>query len=372
MKKRTIFLLAAVMMVFAACKDNNEPSVTNITNNYGTNSGEISCSVDHANVLAKGSSFTIKISSKSAWSASSDKSWISISPSSGQGDTYVTITSYAGDEGIANVLFTNGSNSAPLVINRLKPGLLPGKFAVSATDTIHFSQGNLQYRATVDTWQFAGEQYEIIGDGNKNISPTYSGWIDLFGWGTGDAPTKASTDYSDYAAYAEWGDNPISNGGNKANMWRTLTKDEWVYLLHGRSNAEILFGLGTIDGINGAIMLPDNWVLPAGVSFTASTTKGMSWQGTSYYNANFDSFLDNTYSSEEWEVMEAAGAVFLPGADQRIGTSMYYTWCGYYWSATSIDGVEAYSLVCSDGYFAPTNNSSQYNGLSVRLVQDVK
>ena len=122
-------------------------------------------------------------------------------------------------------------------------GVLPGSFSVSATQQVHFSKGNLQYQASTNTWRFAEHQYDYVGtqtaDGNgyyggnvsgsdnRNISSTYSGWIDLFGWGTGDNPTLASTDHADYSTFVDWGCNAISNGGNTANQWRTLTKAEW-------------------------------------------------------------------------------------------------------------------------------------------------
>lgn len=31
--------------------------------------------------------------------------------------------------------------------------------------------------------------------------------------------------------------NAISNGGNKAHLWRTLTRDEWNYLFYQRKEA---------------------------------------------------------------------------------------------------------------------------------------
>ena len=57
-------------------------------------------------------------------------------------------------------------------------------FLVSATKQVRFSQGNLQYQASTNTWRFAETQYSIVGNANENISSSYSGWIDLFGRGT--------------------------------------------------------------------------------------------------------------------------------------------------------------------------------------------
>ena len=53
-------------------------------------------------------------------------------------------------------------------------GMLPGTFSVSATQQVHFSQGNLQYRASTNTWRFAEHQYDCVGNANSKISSTYS------------------------------------------------------------------------------------------------------------------------------------------------------------------------------------------------------
>ncbi|MBQ3673214.1 MAG: hypothetical protein II928_01930, partial [Paludibacteraceae bacterium] len=250
-------------------------------------------------------------------------------------------------------------------------GILPGKFSVSANKQVNFSQGNLQYQASTETWQFAENQNDYIGDANANISPTYEGWIDLFGWGTGSNPTLATTNNTDYAVFTDWGVNAISNGGNEANLWRTLTKDEWVYLFYGRANAATLFGLGNVNGVNGTILLPDNWVLPTGASFTASTTQGLADQGTNYYNSNGDNFSHNTYTAEQWAVMEFAGAVFLPAAGYRHGSFVYYVGSrGYYWAATHSSTNYAYYLYFFSSSLEPQHGSTRYSGQSVRLVKE--
>ncbi len=139
-------------------------------------------------------------------------------------------------------------------------GALPGLFSVSATKQVHFSQGNLQYQASTNTWRFAEHQYDYVGtqtadergnyggnvsgSDNRSISSTYSGWIDLFGWGTGSNPTLSSTSYMDYGTFVDWGGNPISNGGNTVNQWRTLTIAEWNYLLNTRTDASSKRGTG--------------------------------------------------------------------------------------------------------------------------------
>ena len=246
-------------------------------------------------------------------------------------------------------------------------GALSGKFTINADgDQVVFSQGNLQY---VGTWQFATNQWDYFGESQSDNHR------DLFGFGTGDNPNNVSTDYHDYATYTEWGNNPITNGGNKANQWRTLTRDEWVYLFHGRTNAATLFGLGSVNGLNGTILLPDNWTLPSGLSFTASTSTGLVWTDDSYYyDSNGGHFGDNTYTTEQWATMEAAGAVFLPAAGYRLGADVYVYDVGSdggYWSSTPYDENYAYYLYFYSNSLNPQNGNDRYNGLSVRLVQDI-
>ena len=87
-------------------------------------------------------------------------------------------------------------------------GALKGTFSVNKEGgTVCFSQGNLQYQISSKTWRFADHQWDYVGhtyrietgndvfedihmgtvDGSTNegiVKNGYSGWIDLFGWGT--------------------------------------------------------------------------------------------------------------------------------------------------------------------------------------------
>jgi len=281
-----------------------------------------------------------------------------------QGNTIVFEQEY---NSVDSVVFVDVNTSSEQIYD---DGILPGAFSVGENTQIHFSQGNLQYQASTQTWRFAENQYDTIGALNANISPTYEGWIDLFGWGTGNNPTISSTDYNDYSSFTDWGVNAISNGGNETNQWRTLTKDEWVYLFYTRTNAASLFGLGSVNGINGTIILPDNWSTPQGVSFTPSTSKGLTDQGTFYADINDDHFDDNTYTAEQWSEMEQSGAVFLSTAGYRIGLDMYNVGLrGGCWSATPNNESEAYFMYFGVDGLNPESFTNRYRGRSVRLVR---
>ena len=267
----------------------------------------------------------------------------------------------------------NGGNQQGNVTT--ENGAIKAAFSVSDSKQVYFSQGNLQYQASTGTWRFAEHQYDIIGEDNANISSSNSGWIDLFGWGTSGwnsganayQPYSTSTDYEDYYpggsysnsltgsyANADWGVyNKISNGGNAAGMWCTLTDSEWQYLISGRAQASRLMGQGRVNNVNGLILLPDGWETPSSVKFT-------------YDPGNYST---NVYSLDEWAVMQSYGAVFLPAAGRRYGTGVDDVGSyGYYWSSSAYGNNFANGLYFNS-YSVGTNDNTRYNGQSVRLVR---
>ena len=302
-----------------------------------------------------------------------------------------------------------------------------GVFTVAEGKTVTFSSGNLQYNAAQGshycadgsiqqgTWRFAEHQYDYIGYANSNISQTYDGWIDLFGWGTSGynntandpsalryqpwdkATSSISTiptdsvlncetveitgecewEYTQYAdgthndwgygpstnmpapnltgtsAYYDWGVyNAISNAGNQAGLWRTLSSAEWAYLFNTRKNAQYLWSRGTVNGVVGVIILPDNFQKPSDISWT--------------YQAK--NWTTNTYTTEQWATLEALGAVFLPASGARSGANVSEVQdFGNYWSSACYSSSRAYLL-----FFGNVRaNNYRYFGYSVRLVQDL-
>ena len=266
-------------------------------------------------------------------------------------------------------------------------GALKGAFTINASgDLVQFSQGNLQ-ATTTDlginwTWSFATNQYDYIGNAaantaiNGNGTVSSNGTVDSFGWSTaattfGIHNSKDNTIYS--GDFVDWGVNPITNGGNTANLWRALTGNEWNYLFFTRTNAANLFGLGSVNGVNGLILLPDNWGLPYGATFTPSTTQGLADKGYYYQDENNGHYTDNTYTLEQWAIMESAGAVFLPAAGGRDGTDVYDAGSyGNYWSSTPNGTDYSHYLTIGSDYLYPHDYNYRYAGLSVRLVKDVK
>ena len=178
-----------------------------------------------------------------------------------------------------------------------------GKFSISSGKYINFSPGNLQYNKYKKQWRFASKQYNYIGDDNKWISRSYyEGWIDLFSWGTGDSP-EDYTEENLNSTFVDWGSNEI--GDYEVGTWRTLTINEWEYILSKRPNASSLKGVAQVAGTNGLILLPDNWECPNGITFNSGF-------GSSYSSVN-------NYSASKWAILESSGAVFLPAGGYRYG-----------------------------------------------------
>ncbi|MBP5583482.1 MAG: hypothetical protein J6X43_05965, partial [Bacteroidales bacterium] len=343
-------------------------------------------------------------------------------------------------------------NLAP---NTIYKGALLSKFSVGPDKQVVFSQGNLQYRRGGEhltaegtmapgTWRFAEHQFDAVGgevlnekgndeagisgnvyyngvkcDNFLSVDENYEGWFDLFGYATSGWDngknvyqpgqfTDGKSTPSDYLIRdltganknADWGIyNAISNGGNTPEQWRTLTKEEWLYLIYDRTNASDLFAPGIIhldapteDGVEymyGIIVLPDDWTsCPAGCSIV--TTKSLS--GTTYsYTKGFDISYEyrNEYTEAQWAAMQSYGAIFLPCA----GTLRYdanYTnradkLCMTKAVATSSNG--CYFMATTDwgditanktSYFYFANTQLKYTSrvpnyaMNVRLVADVE
>ena len=286
---------------------------------------------------------------------------------------------YYGDQ----VTFTTSGNGES---GDVMDGAVKGLFSVSENDKVYFSKGNLQYQASSNTWRFAENQWDCVGNGNSNISSSYSGWIDLFGWATSGYYYDGTCHYpwtcsptGNYVAYgnhyanlddetgqADWGYNAISNGGNRIGQWRTLSEDEWEYLVLTRNTASgIRFAKATVNGVYGVILLPDDW---------NSSVYGL----TNTNDETSASYGDNVISDETWiSVLEPAGAVFLPAAGKRESLSVYYVNVeGGYWSSSgvSVGAFLGHHDLAGCLEFGNSrlylNSESRSDGYSVRLVHD--
>ena len=289
-----------------------------------------------------------------------------------------------------------GTNYGDEIIVTLHPvGAINGLFSVSAEKQVYFSQGNLQYRASDGSWRFAERQYECIGEANSNISETYIGWIDLFGWGTSgfrDPSDPYNTNYHpfstsisivntnyNYCGYGpstnmgnpnltdsqyDWGlHNRIANGGELD--WWTLSKDEWEYVLDKREasnvngTANARYAKATVAEVRGIILFPDQYTHPLGIEQPFGINDQSSF------------FESNRYTVDDWAQIESCGAVFLPAAGSRNGNTIGNVGInGSYWSATNNGSHYAYCVSFHQQYLYPAYNyGTREYGISVRLVR---
>lgn len=281
---------------------------------------------------------------------------------------------------VASYMITKKSGGVTVERNTVYPitfydnqsDILPGVFSVSTTKRVCFSKGNLQYQASTNTWQFAANQYLYIGNkaGNNTATmrDTQSGWIDLFGWGAtgqnsyGQQPYSISTTESDYKTVATASgdetltiDNKSDWGycmGGESSIWRTLTKDEWNYLLsssgRGSGNTKFKYGV-TVCGVSNCLVIaPDG---------------------------NTEEIADNYNELYGWPSAKVKGFVCLPPAGYRDGSKFeIYDVDGHglYWTSTAASSTQAYPLIFTKYAVQLTNPVIRSSGYSVRLVTDAQ
>ena len=298
-------------------------------------------------------------------------------------------------------------------------------FSVDASGTtVEFAPGNLQYLGKSDgtgTWRFAEHQWDYMGDG-LNTTTGYKGNVDLsslgystyntgsgseaardlFGWGctgyqderkeshtnwyqTNYQPYSTSTssvsggsginyygygpDYYDASKYglsvenkSDWG--CLAIGSDPEGTWRTLSKDEWAYLLNtsgassgARTDAN-RFAKAMVNGVVGLLIFPDGY------------TGTASGDGIAAVNNKSASYPSNSIPTGTWASMESAGVVFLPAAGNRNGASLYAVGSlGDYWSSSCYSSSYAYLMDFHSGNVNPQNISDRCLGFSVRLVR---
>ena len=245
---------------------------------------------------------------------------------------------------------------------------LSGVFSVSDTQEVLFSKGNLQYQPSTDRWRFAGHQYDYIGKDNENVSINYTGWIDLFCWGTGDTPLQKIIPHE--KDFVDWGINTIDS--DSPDTWRTLTGDEYLYILLKRPNAAKLWGLATIQGIKGIVILPDNWIVPTGVTFRpTSEEEGMKSTNTGWSGEiKTDYTTYNAYGLGTWKKMETAGAIFLPFAGRDYQGYDSENDNAYYWTASKQSN-NKFKFQATSGNVSIGSWDETLSRYSVRLVKNL-
>lgn len=350
-----------------------------------------------------GTSLVVNAESFATWTGAAPKNVSVLVESVAAGTIEVTATAPSGGGG-------SGSNPQGMTYGEF----VQMPFSIAADKQVYFSPGNLWYQASSSTFKFSERQYDIVGkDANEaaftafiSDNPTsYTGWTDLFEWGSSGAG-RSGIAYPPYTRkfpdglqdalhvpamtgqYAEldWGvHNPISNGGNQPDQWRTLTWPEWNYLLHSRSGAPSKRAPARVNGIAGMILFPDTWnpgSMPNGITLNYTNSQNSS-----------DTYGTNTYTALEFSQLEALGAVFLPstgtcypayssdtapswdGVDGSNAAGSGTIYVAYYTATAYSEGSDTkYKIYTSNGGYnkadIETYNVSANAPAAVRLTQD--
>ncbi len=243
---------------------------------------------------------------------------------------------------------------------QLQEGATFGNFSVDGSNTVHFSQGNLKYAS--GTWSFHTHQYDMVGGTSQTTSN-----MDLFYWGGSSKGYGATDDYTWGGELTtdvvNWGDNTIANA---SGSWNTPSTGAWQCIFNTRSastvngTANARFARGQVCGVNGVILFPNRYTHPTDVAQPVDINDDNNYIAWGTHNV---------YNSANWAKMEAAGAVFLPAAGYRGGTSVYDVGgYGIYWSSTAYGEDIAWGVDFYEGYVYPGSYDGRNGGQSVRLV----
>lgn len=305
-----------------------------------------------------------------------------------------------------------------------------GKFSVSNSKLVYLATSNLVYtpstnRMSFQQYPWGRSQFKTsVMDSKSDIDSyihTYNGSIDLFCWGgTGYANSPKPYEYFENADSYAYGVREghsfhqlytfaFNNNGTIENQYTdnfdwpymfqvtyqtegsftSLTKEEWYYLINQRTNHAKLIAMGTVEGVEGLILLPDNWHTPFEYHIYTWDDLGDKKTENGYY------YVANRFTSAEWTDLANAGAIFLPAANRCIGTKSkewissyiskdryqlevkkgWYGNHGWYWTGTSANSTEteeaqyfhfAGNAENEDAMTFSTNGRN--NGYAVRLA----
>ena len=306
----------------------------------------------------------------------------------------LTIKVFIKEDGTLKSYTANGTHSGTFIANTIYTFTLPnsptftdegytpigshgGLFTISTDGKkAWFSQGNLEQQPSSNTWRFCAPQYDYYI--SFSLTNTYSGWNQLFCWGTSGwnggvtayqpyatdtradqyyLGNNANNDLTGNFANADWGVfNRISNGGMQKGLWRTLTHDEWNYLIYNRTNRCGIGKVGGSNGIRGIFLFPDNFQMPSGFAY------------------NLNNWTLNIYSTDQWSELESRGAIFLPMVPCRNTNGEYLESLSAYWSSTTSEvnnTIWGVKLITGDTpKVSIVNTLPRSYGFCVRLVQD--
>ena len=240
---------------------------------------------------------------------------------------------------------------------------IPHLFSIGEDKRVFFSKGNLQYRPLDGAWRLAPQQYHRCFNHCDMVGENFADWMgedkwtDLlnpWSWIEGGNPGSTIDDFA----------LPVDQNGEMDGQcvigaqWIVLSSDEWEYLTEKRPDAAQKRAGVVVDGIEGFMILPDEWTAPDGFSFVKDFRVG---------DLNE---IPNQYTVDEWAAIEATGAVFLPDTGILIMDIAFVGVCPSYQARNRYkeDG-----FICCFAFYPYTDDCNVSGGISapcaVRLVQ---
>lgn len=235
-------------------------------------------------------------------------------------------------------------------------------FSTSADSKVLFTKGNLVRCTTKNEWQMFANQWQC----DESWNGADNCHLSLFYWSK-DASISSDEKYKDAAATDS--DMFFTNAtevtaGTEIPDFRILSSSEWNHLLNGRhtstvsGTADARYAKIKVSGVCGLLIFPDK--------FEWSNAMGES----PIVNSS-DAAFSPDYTTEQFGAMESAGAVFVPAAGDRNGSSVSNVGnIGSYWS-NSPKGTQACCLGFDTDKVDASINKKKNSGYCVRLVRDV-
>ena len=235
---------------------------------------------------------------------------------------------------------------------------IPGIYSISPNDKVNFAKGNLVFDVTTAgisghgyTWSFNTTQYNTVGynvqmHGNTPQSGTSE--FSKMSVDNGVFPND-NGEYSG-AEFYDWG-NYINNqtATTDDDKWFTLSRTEWAYLLYTRGVSYARFAKVQVEGANGLLLFPDEFLWPND-NLTQPT----------FLNDASAAFNQIEYTAAQFSELEEAGCVFLRAngyIDHGSNTNHNPSY-GYYWT-NDFDGNQTHSYLYFDNSsISPNDNNA--------------
>ncbi|MCQ2273351.1 MAG: hypothetical protein MJZ86_01000 [Bacteroidales bacterium] len=223
----------------------------------------------------------------------------------------------------------------------------PDFYSVSPTLQVDFAKGNLL--CNNDTWRNA-ETQGFISNNTNNVYDFFARSVDGNGFGKSGMTTdeddmwvvNEAENFTILGDFRDWGWtlHPGTSYMQYKELdyrWRTLSSEEWDYLMYGRPNALSLhFMVSVVNGdeiTHGFFIFPDGWTNPNNITLGNASyiEREVDVTGEPYETMYIQS---NAITTAEYNTLLSQGT-FLPAAGQHIGTmgNIYQGYGGCYWAS---------------------------------------